>query len=104
MNEKNMSAEEFRSTLKEDKPPAGISGCLQALWYDGKNDWERAHTIAQDIETKDGARVHAYLHRKEGDSGNANYWYVRAGKTMPGYSLEKEWEEMVKSLMASSAK
>ena len=97
-----MSPEEFKSTLKEDKPPAGVSGCLQALWYDGKKDWQRAHAIAQDIETKDGAWVHAYLHRKEGDPGNANYWYVRAGKTMPGYSLEKEWEEMVKSLMVSS--
>ena len=99
-----MNPSAFKSTLKEDKPPAGISGCLQALWYDGKNDWERAHTIAQDIGNKDGAWVHAYLHRKEGDSWNANYWYVRAGKTMPGYSLEREWEEMVKSLLETSGK
>jgi hypothetical protein len=94
-----MNPEQFKSTLANEMPPAGISGCLQAMWYDGKNDWEQAHMIAQDIETKEGAWVHAYLHRKEGDPGNANYWYNRAGRSMPDYSLEKEWEEMVKVLL-----
>ena len=51
------------------------------------------------MNEKNMSAVHTYLHRKEGDSSNANYWYVRAGKTMPGYSLEKEWEEMVKTLL-----
>ncbi len=27
-----------------------------------------------------GAWVHAYLHRKQGDTSNAGYWYERAGK------------------------
>jgi len=94
-----MSPEAFKSTLTNDAPPAGIPPILAAMWYDGKNDWEQAHMIAQDIETKEGAWVHAYLHRKEGDRGNANYWYNRAGRSMPDYSLEKEWEEMVKVLL-----
>jgi hypothetical protein len=72
------------------------------LWYDGKNDWEQAHIIAQDLPTKEGSWVHAYLHRKEGDAWNANYWYNRADRSMPDYSLEKEWEEMVKVLSGNS--
>jgi len=90
-----MTLEQFKLSLTQDQPPAGINGCLTALWWDGKNDWERAHNVAQEIETKDGSWVHAYLHRKEGDSGNARYWYNRAGRSMPGYSLENEWEEIV---------
>jgi hypothetical protein len=98
-----MSPEEFKSTLANDAPPAGIPASLAAMWYDGKNDWEQAHAIAQDLPAKEGSWVHAYLHRKEGDTSNANYWYNRAGRSMPDYSLEKEWEEMVKVLLHGGA-
>lgn len=94
-----MNLEEFKSTLSDNAPPAGISATLLALWYDGKDDWQQAHLIAQDLPTKEGSWVHAYLHRKEGDAGNANYWYNRAGQWMPDYSLETEWEEIVKTLL-----
>lgn len=92
----------FKSTLQGNQPPEAINPYLTALWYDGKGDWDRAHVIAQDIEDRDGAWVHAYLHRKEGDAGNARYWYDRAGRSMPGYGLEKEWEEIVASLLQKS--
>lgn len=94
-----MTLEQFKSSLSSQAPPTGIAGCLAALWYDGKNDWEQAHNIAQDIDTRDGAWVHAYLHRKEGDNGNARYWYSRAGRSMPNQSLEKEWEGIVTELL-----
>jgi len=64
----------FKASLKQDSPPAAVSGPLAALWYAGRGDWERAHAVAQDIETKEGYWVHAYLHRQEGDPGNANGW------------------------------
>jgi hypothetical protein len=70
---------EFKESLRNSHPPAGISDILAALWHEGKNDWEKAHEIVQDREDRDGALVHAYLHRKEGDFGNAGYWYRRAG-------------------------
>ena len=57
-------------------------------------DWDTAHSIAQDIPDSNGSRVHAYLHRKEGDQTNASYWYSRAGKPKPAISLEQEWEQI----------
>ena len=98
-----MNLSHFTATLKDDAPPAGSSKVMEALWYAGKNDWAKAHTIAQDIESKDGYWVHAYLHQQEGDLGNANYWYRRAGKAMSSSSLEKEWEEIVTALLPSAA-
>jgi len=95
-----MTLTAFKASLSQDHPPAGINGCLVALWWDGKHNWEQAHAVAQEIETKEGAWVHAYLHRKEGDPGNARYWYNRAGRSMPDYALEKEWEEIVSQLLA----
>ncbi len=94
-----MTLTEFKSTLSASKPPEGVSELLQAMWYEGKNDWETAHNIAQDIMSEDGSWVHAYLHRKEGDTGNAAYWYRRAGRPVPRTSLGEEWEDIVKELL-----
>ncbi len=94
-----MTWEQFSASLAGEKMPAALSVYLQALWYDGKGDWKSAHEVAQDIEDRNGSWIHAYLHRKEGDAGNAAYWYRRAGKPMPGYSLKQEHEEIVKALL-----
>ena len=94
-----MNFEEFRQTLSSSKPPDKISGYLKSLWYDAKSDWEKAHNIIQDIEDKTASWIHAYLHRKEGDTGNADYWYHRAGRKRPAISLEEEWADIVKALL-----
>jgi len=89
-----MNFNEFQNSLQFPEPPA-LAEELLVLWYDGKGDWNTAHLIAQEIKSRAGSHLHAYLHRKEGDSFNAKYWYVQAGETMPDYSLEKEWEILV---------
>ena len=76
-----------------DLPPL-----LAAMWWDARGDWQKAHRIAQDINTPDGAWVHAYLHRKEGDLSNADYWYRRAGRTRPDEPLRDEWIQIVAAL------
>ena len=76
-----------------------FDGALLALWWDGKGSWEKAHEIAQDVSGSDGAWVHAYLHRKEGDEGNASYWYRRAGRTVAHGDLKAEWEAIVKEML-----
>ncbi len=94
-----MNLQEFKDSLKNDTPPAGVDLALQAMWYEAKGDWETAHNCAQDKDDQIGAWVHAYLHRQEGDDWNANYWYRRAGRTMPNQTLEEEWADIVESLL-----
>lgn len=94
-----MEIDEFRRSIAAKAPPSGVSKVLQALWHDAKGDWQRAHEIVQSVKGEAGARVHAYLHRKEGDLDNANYWHDRAGTRMPTASLEKEWETLVTELL-----
>jgi len=94
-----MDLDELKMTLSGAAPPPGLSDLLRALWLDMKGDFDGAHAIAQDIDTADGARVHAYLHRKEGDLGNAGYWYRRAGCRAETGSLSAEWEALVRHLL-----
>ena len=90
-----MTFAEFTDSLKNARPPQHAGMLLQSLWYDGKGDWDRAHTIVQDIESREAAAIHAYLHRKEGDPGNAAYWYRRAGRNAHTGTLDEEWKELV---------
>jgi len=69
------------------------------LWWDARGDWTRAHESAQQDEGTEGSWVHAYLHRKEGDQGNAAYWYNRAGKPVCGEPLHIEWLGIVNALL-----
>lgn len=73
---------------------------LEALWWDARGDWRRAHEIAQEIDSDDAALIHAYLHRKEGDLINAGYWYRRAGAQTATDALQAEWERIVRALLA----
>src|SRR5262245_11459229 len=88
-----MTLDEFRSTLTAAAPP-DLSAALLALWHDGRGDWDTAHRVAQDIDTPTGAWIHAYLHRKEGDLGNAAYWYRRANQPVATDALDAEWERI----------
>jgi len=94
-----MNYEEFVASLKQDSPPEGINDYLKSLWFEKNGSWEASHNIAQDIEDRTGSRIHAYLHRREGDNSNARYWYNRAGMAFPAVSMDKEWEQMVKEFL-----
>jgi hypothetical protein len=94
-----MTVDEFAATLQASAPPAGVAPALLALWHDARGDWNTAHQIAQDVPDPDGAWVHAYLHRKEGDPGNAAYWYRRAGQPAARGTLEAEWRQIAAALL-----
>ena len=81
----------------------GLSEPMRALWLDYQGDWDAAHQVAQDVEEADGAWLHAYLHRKEGDAMNARYWYRRAGRTMPTVSCDEEREAIAEELLGRRA-
>ena len=59
--------------------PEDLTPALRVLRLEAGGDWEAAHDLAQRLPDPDGARLHAFLHRVEGDLGNARYWYRRAG-------------------------
>ena len=85
-----MANSPWKASLTGLEPPTGFPRLVQALWWEARGDWERAHAIAQDVAGPDGAWVHAFLHRREGDEGNAGYWYRRAGKPHSREPLERE--------------
>lgn len=89
----------FRATLAECEPPGGMPPLLKALWHAAKGEWDTAHGIAQDDRSAEGAWVHAYLHRVEGDEGNAGYWYSRAGKPHCRKNLDDEWTQIAEALL-----
>jgi hypothetical protein len=90
---------DFRASLSGTAPVSGLEPPLAALWWAAKGQWDAAHKIVQDEDTVDAAWVHAYLHRVEGDLGNAGYWYRRAGQPAAKDSLEAEWERIVSALL-----
>lgn len=97
-----MDLQFFRQSFSLAKAPAGISVHLEAMWEDGRGYWDRSHQLIQDLTDPDAAWIHAYLHRKEGDIWNADYWYQRAGKKRPSVSIEQEWEDITATLLLQS--
>ncbi len=94
-----MKASQFRESTRQQIPPEGLSAPLTALWWDAKGDWTLAHGLVDELETKEGMAVHAYLHRKEGSAANADYWYARAGREFHRPELEDEWDALVAGLL-----
>ena len=94
-----MDLDAFVASLDASEPPGDLAPALRALWADARGDWDGAHALAQGVPGADGAWVHAYLHRKEGDASNAAYWYRRAGKPVCERSLTDEWRAIARALL-----
>jgi hypothetical protein len=92
---------QFEASLTLDAPDAKLSPVLKSLWFDAKGEWKKAHDLVDQLPGTDAAWVHAYLHRKEGDIWNADYWYAKAKKTRPTTTLEAEWESLVSHFLAT---
>ncbi len=90
-----VNLEFFKLSLKENEPNPDWSSGLKSMWWDVKGNWEASHDIAQEMTSLDGSWIHAYLHRKEGDRFNADYWYRKANRPFPKVSLEEEQKELV---------
>lgn len=95
----NMNLEDFLQNLSAPNPALDWSPALCGLWWDANGKWEEAHKAVQEDESPEAAWVHAYLHRKQGDVANADYWYKRADKIRPLETLAEEWESIVRSLL-----
>jgi hypothetical protein len=89
----------FKASLAGAAPAPDLGSPLAGLWWAAKGDWDRAHKTVQDEDTREAAWVHAYLHRVEGDLGNAGYWYRQAGQPVAKDALEAEWERIASALI-----
>lgn len=97
-----MSYDEFILTIENDELPSNQPLYIQALWYDAKGNWNKAHSLIDSLDDKNSCLVHAYLHRKEGDLGNADYWYRKAQTRMPQISLQEEWKKITMDLLLTN--
>jgi hypothetical protein len=96
-----MTLDDFKQSLSKTKPPA-LAPALAALWWAAKDDWARAHKLVMDESGRDCAWVHAYLHRREGDLGNARYWYGQARRPPAHGALAAEWEAIAAEILAKA--
>jgi hypothetical protein len=96
-----MMLDDFRRSISGPAPPSGLSPALIALWWAGKDDWDKAHRLVMDEDDADCAWVHAYLHRVEGDLGNAGYWYRQAGRKPATGELPAEWAAIAATLLST---
>ena len=99
MSQEAMNSDYFKSSLANDVPDPNLPAPLAALWWDAKGDWARAHALVDDLESREGMAVHAYLHRKEGSDSNADYWYGRSGRDFHRPNLDAEWAALVEGLL-----
>jgi hypothetical protein len=95
----SMDFSEFKLSLKKEVCPQGLNIYARALWLEGRGQWEQSHELIQDLTDRNAALIHAYLHRKEGDQWNANYWYSRAQAKPCQFSLQEEWDELAKEFI-----
>lgn len=98
-----MTPAQFQHSVSESAPPSNLGEPLQALWWAGKGDWDKAHKIVMDDESAEAAWVHAYLHRVEGDLPNARYWYGQAKREAAAGALEAEWAAISTDLLVNNA-
>lgn len=89
----------FKQSISGNLPPVQLTVHLKALWYDAKGNWQKAHELVQDLKDSNSSLIHAYLHRKEGDNDNADFWYRRAGRDRPILGLAEEWEQIAGELL-----
>ena len=94
-----MTSAEFEQSLTKRSPPRDLAPALAALWWARKGGWDKAHGIVMDAGGRDAAWVHAYLHRVEGDAGNAAYWYRQANKPAAAGPHEPEWRAIAAALL-----
>ena len=98
-NNCDMDSRDFRQSLTAGRPPRGLPPALRALWHAARGNWSRAHEIVAAQDGRAAARVHAFIHRKQGDIVNADYWYYRAGAKRPRSGIGKEWRTLVQQFL-----
>lgn len=64
--------------------------CLAGLFLKN-NQLDPAHVLSQEVDIKEGSFWHGIIHRREGDFGNAKYWFGRVGPHPVMEKLKQEF-------------
>jgi hypothetical protein len=94
----------FVGSLDRGAPPEAAPPMLRAVWHGLHGDWDAAHELAQAQDDAEGAWVHAWLHRIEGDLGNADYWYRCANRPSRRDDTRDEGLEIARALIESHSR
>ncbi len=89
----------FLDSVKTGDPSATDVPLLRAVWHGLRGEWDAAHHIAQEDTSAEGAWVHAWLHRIEGDLGNARYWYRQARRDVAEGDVSEEGKTIAAFLL-----
>ena len=76
---------------------------VDALALCREGNWDAAHTIVQQDDSRLAAWLHGVIHQEEGDLSNANYWFNRAGRREPDTTIADELDHFEQALMGSNA-
>lgn len=68
-----------------------FSCCLAAVWL-LHGFLDEAHVLCQDVPTASGSYWHGVMHRREGDYGNAQYWFRRVGAHPACPEIAADWD------------
>lgn len=79
-----------------------IALCTSGLWLLA-GDLERSHTISQDHDSAEGSFWHGIMHRREGDFGNAKYWFRRVGRHPVFAQIARQAADLPPSLLDGDA-
>jgi hypothetical protein len=63
-------------------------------------EWQRAHEIVQAQKSVMGSWLHGIVHTLEGDLDNAQYWYRKARRDVPGAGAVREEIAAARSALA----
>lgn len=64
-----------------------------------EENFEQALIFLKHFDSPESAWIQGCLYRKLGDNWNADYWYDKAGRTIPSKSFQTEIEE-IKDLLS----
>ena len=74
----------------------------RVLELEQQGDWEGAHAMVQVHSDSLSCLIHGYLHRVEGDLGNASYWYGRGCSKLTTNPLEDEWARLYRAVESTA--
>lgn len=93
-----MNFSEFLRQLQSTDMPTQTNPSFMALWHLYRRDLDEAHELIQHLDQALPCLIHGFIHKTEGDHGNASYWYRRGGLSKNNMEYDEEWLTLAERL------